>query len=71
MIQFREVTKIYDNITALRKVSFSIGKGEYVFVTGPSGAGKSTLLKLIYLAEKPDEGSISIAGYSTDTLKER
>jgi cell division transport system ATP-binding protein len=71
MIQFREVTKIYDNITALRRVSFSIGKGEYVFVTGPSGAGKSTLLKLIYLAEKPDEGSISIAGYSTNTLKER
>ena len=71
MIHFKNVTKIYDSITALRNITFSIEKGEYVFVTGPSGAGKSTLLKLIYLAEKPDEGIISIAGYSTDTLKER
>ncbi len=71
MIKFNEVTKVYENITALRKVSFSIEKGEFTFVTGPSGAGKSTLLKLIYLAEKPDEGSISIAGWETLSLKEK
>ncbi|HEB76455.1 MAG TPA: cell division ATP-binding protein FtsE [Nitrospirae bacterium] len=70
MIGFKDVTRIYDNITALRKVSFGIEKGEFVYITGPSGAGKSTLLKLIYLAEKPDEGTISIAGWDTDTLKE-
>jgi len=71
MIKFNQVTKVYENITALRKVSFSIEKGEFTFITGPSGAGKSTLLKLIYLAEKPDEGNISIAGWDTSTLKER
>jgi len=70
MIGFKDVTRIYDNITALRKVTFSIEKGEFVYITGPSGAGKSTLLKLIYLAEKPDEGTISIAGWDTDTLRE-
>ena len=70
MIGFKDVTRIYDNITALRKVTFGIEKGEFVYITGPSGAGKSTLLKLIYLAEKPDEGSISIAGWETDTLRE-
>ncbi|MBM4129152.1 MAG: cell division ATP-binding protein FtsE [Nitrospira sp.] len=70
MIQFENVSKYYDNRTALRSITFSIEKGEMVFVTGPSGSGKTTLLKLIYLAEKPEEGSISIAGWDTITLKE-
>lgn len=70
MIQFLNVTKDYDNQTALRNITFSIDKGEMVFVTGPSGSGKTTLLKLIYLAEKPDKGNISIAGWETDQLKE-
>ncbi|MEC4686604.1 MAG: cell division ATP-binding protein FtsE [Nitrospirota bacterium] len=70
MIGFKDVTRIYDNMTALRKVTFGIEKGEFVYVTGPSGAGKSTLLKLIYLAEKPDDGTIRIAGWDTDTLRE-
>jgi len=70
MIGFKDVTRIYDNMTALRKVTFGIEKAEFVYITGPSGAGKSTLLKLIYLAEKPDEGSITIAGWDTDTLRE-
>ena len=69
MIRFNNVTKVYDNITALRNTSFHIEKGEFIFVTGPSGAGKSTLLKLIYLAEKPDEGSINIVRWDTDSLK--
>ncbi|MBI4679838.1 MAG: cell division ATP-binding protein FtsE [Nitrospirae bacterium] len=70
MIHFHDVSKHYDNQTALRKITFSIEKGEMVFVTGPSGSGKTTLLKLIYLAEKPDEGNISIAGWEIDKLKE-
>jgi len=70
MIHFHDVSKYYDNQTALRKITFSIEKGEMVFVTGPSGSGKTTLLKLIYLAEKPDEGNISVAEWETDKLKE-
>jgi len=70
MIRFDNVTKIYDNITALRNVSFTIEKGEFVYITGPSGAGKTTLLKLIYLAEKPDNGEISIVNFDYDILKE-
>jgi len=70
VIHFHDVSKYYDNQTALRKITFSIEKGEMVFVTGPSGAGKTTLLKLIYLAEKPDEGNISIAGWEIDKMKE-
>lgn len=70
MIHFLDVSKHYNNQTALRKITFSIEKGEMVFVTGPSGSGKTTLLKLIYLAEKPDEGSISIEGWEIDKMKE-
>jgi len=70
MIQFNGVTKDYDNLTALRDISFSIEKGEMAFVTGPSGSGKTTLLKLIYFAEKPDKGTISVAGWDAEQLKE-
>jgi cell division transport system ATP-binding protein len=64
MIEFREVSKHYENHTALRNVTFSVQKGELVFITGPSGSGKTTLLKLIYSAEKPDEGRISVAQWN-------
>ncbi len=70
MIDFRNVSKEYENQTALHDVSFSIEKGEMVFLTGPSGSGKTTLLKLIYLAERPDHGTISIDGWETTELKE-
>lgn len=70
MIRFAGVTKDYDNLTALKDLTFSVEKGEMVFVTGPSGSGKTTLLKLIYYAEKPDKGTISVDGWDTEQLKE-
>ena len=70
MIHFQDVSKHYDTHTALRKVTFSVEKGEMIFITGPSGSGKSTLLKLIYLAEKPDEGNIRVAEWETGTLRD-
>ena len=61
MIRFFKVDKTYPgNIKALVNVSFTIEKGEFVFVTGPSGAGKTTLLKLIIRAERPDQGEILV-----------
>lgn len=70
MIEFRGVSKEYENQSALRDVTLSIEKGELLYLTGPSGSGKTTLLKLIYMAEKPDSGYISVAGVETDGLKE-
>jgi cell division transport system ATP-binding protein len=70
MIRFQNVSKHYDNQTALRDITFSIEKGEMVFITGPSGSGKTTLLRLIYLAEKPDEGTISVAEWETYKMKQ-
>jgi len=70
MIHFSNVTKFYEKQAALKSVTFSIEKGEMVFITGPSGAGKSTLLKIIYLSEKPDEGNVTIAEWDLSKLKE-
>jgi len=70
MIHFQDVSKHYETHTALRKVTFSIEKAEMVFITGPSGSGKTTLLKMIYLAEIPDEGNITVAEWETNRLKE-
>jgi len=70
MIYFKDVSKHYDTHTALRKVTFFIEKGEMAFITGPSGSGKSTLLKLIYMAERPDEGNITISDWEVDKIRE-
>jgi cell division transport system ATP-binding protein len=70
MIHFIDVSKHYENQTALRKITFSVEKGEMVFITGPSGSGKTTLLKLIYMAEKPDEGNITVGEWESDKIKE-
>jgi cell division transport system ATP-binding protein len=68
MIQLFRVTKYYEGVPAVREVSFSVGKGEFVFVTGASGAGKTTLLKILFCAEHADEGQILIQGMNTFRL---
>lgn len=70
MIHFQNVTKDFDNQPAIRDISFSVDKGQMVFLTGPSGSGKTTLLKLIYLAERPDSGEIIIDEWETARIKE-
>jgi len=70
MIQFINVSKSYDTDIILKDISFTIEKGELAFVTGPSGVGKTTLLRLIYCAERPDEGDIITAGWDLRKLKQ-
>lgn len=63
MVRFENVGMRYGlGPEVLRDVSFSLDKGSFHLLTGPSGAGKSSLLKLMYLAERPSRGSISMFG---------
>ena len=66
MIVLQNVTKLYSkDRSALRDVTLSIAREEFVFITGPNGAGKSTLLKLLTLQERPSEGVIVVDGLDT------
>lgn len=53
----------------LSDVCLSVPEGSFHFLTGPSGAGKSSLLRLIYLAERPSEGSVTLFGQDTSGLE--
>ncbi|MEQ8751845.1 MAG: ATP-binding cassette domain-containing protein, partial [Amphiplicatus sp.] len=46
----------------LADLEFTLGEGEFRFLTGPSGAGKTSLLKLIYLAHRPTRGRLTLFG---------
>ena len=72
MIRFTKVTKEYPRLgAALSNATFSVAKGEFVFLTGPSGAGKSTILKLIYMEERPTDGEVRVGGMSSVTIRPR
>ncbi|MER6852648.1 ABC transporter ATP-binding protein [Streptomyces flaveolus] len=55
---------------AVRGVDLTVCRGEFVAVTGPSGAGKSTLLHLLGGLQRPDTGSVWLAGECTDGYSE-
>ena len=72
MIEFDNFSKRYANgYDALKHVSFTLEKGEMVFLTGHSGAGKSTLLKLLALIERPSNGKILLNNYNIVKLPKR
>ncbi len=63
MVRFENVGMRYGSgPEVLRDVTFVLEGGSFTFLTGLSGAGKTTLLKLIYLAEPPSRGLISLFG---------
>ena len=70
MIEFQNVTKVYDNgAVALDNVTIHIEKGEFVLVVGHSGAGKSTLFKLLTHEVIPDEGSVIVNSVDVTRIK--
>ena len=57
-------------VRALRGVDLEVGRGEFVSLMGPSGCGKSTLLHIAAGLDRPDEGSVRLAGQELTTLSE-
>lgn len=58
-------------LSVLRRVSFSLNRGEALAIMGPSGSGKSTLLHMLGALDPPTSGTITLEGMNPYTLRER
>lgn len=74
LLEVEKINKTYGSgeaaVHALRNVSFSVPKGEYVAIVGESGSGKSTLLNMIGALDVPTSGKVWIDGQDTFAMKE-
>jgi ABC-2 type transport system ATP-binding protein len=61
-VELKNVTKRYNEITAVDHVNLTIGSGEIFGLLGPNGSGKSTTLKMLLGLVQPDEGSVTVLG---------
>src|ERR1035437_5409984 len=72
MIEIKDLKKEYTEeetpTRALRGITFSIDKGEFVSIMGPSGSGKSTLLHILSFLDRPTGGSYKFQGKSIDEM---
>ncbi len=55
-------------VRALRGADLQVGRGEFVAVMGPSGCGKSTILNIVAGLDKPDEGTVHVAGLDLTSM---
>ncbi len=75
LLEVNKICKTYCSgeaaVQALKNVSFSVPKGEYVAIVGESGSGKSTLLNMIGALDTPTSGQVLIDGKDTFAMKEK
>jgi len=67
IIKVTHLTKKYNGITAVDKISFKVGKGEIFAFLGPNGAGKTTTIKMFTTLLQPTSGEILINGFDPVT----
>jgi len=74
VVEIREVKKHYmlgeTRVDALRGISLSIEKGEFLAIAGPSGSGKSTILNMIGCIDNPSDGIVLIDGTEVEHLSD-
>ena len=75
LLEVRDICKTYGSgetaVNALKNVSFSVAKGEFVAIVGESGSGKTTLLNMLGALDTPTSGKVLIDGKDTFSMKER
>jgi cell division transport system ATP-binding protein len=72
LIETHNLSKVYSRgVYALRDLSITVDKGEFVFLTGPSGAGKSTFLRMLLCESLPSDGAILVAGRNLARMNAR
>ncbi len=75
MIEVHDLQKEYSeegtSTRALRGVTFTIDRGEFISVMGPSGSGKSTLLQILSFLDRPTGGSYTFQGKSIDNMTDQ
>lgn len=77
LLEAKDIKKIYktrfggNSVEALKKVSFSVEKGEYVAIMGESGSGKTTLLNILAALDKATEGSVILDGKDLSLIKDK
>jgi lipoprotein-releasing system ATP-binding protein len=71
MIETQQIIKNYGGLQVLKGINLHIAPAEVVSIVGASGAGKTTLLQILGTLDKPDGGSIRIAGEEVTSLKQR
>ena len=75
LLEVKNICKTYGNgetaVKALKDVSFSVPKGEYVAIVGESGSGKSTLLNMIGALDTPTSGKVLIDGKDIFSMNDK
>jgi cell division transport system ATP-binding protein len=72
VVEFRGVAMEYDSgDLGVEQATFSVARGDFVFLVGPSGSGKSTLIRLLIKELDPTAGKIRVAGRELDEISEK
>ena len=73
-LKVENISKVFDSraerFVALRKINFTIKKGELVSIVGPSGSGKSTLLNIIGALDRPSNGKLFVNNVDVFSLSD-
>ena len=73
-LKVENLSKVFESaagrVLALKKINFTINKGEFVSIIGPSGSGKSTLLNMIGALDRPTFGKVFIGGIDIFLLRD-